>query len=400
MDPAIDAPRAATAARRAVAALFLLNAAAYANVAPRLPSIKDDLGLSNTALGAAVAAMPAGALLAGPAAAWLIARVGSGRLAVACGVGFGVVLPAFAVASGWPSLALTFFVLGCLDSWMDVAMNAHALRVQRLVRRSIINGLHGLWSVGAVVGGVVAAAAAGADIGLAAHLVVAGAVIVGGALAVRRRLLPGADEPSRPQSDPDGAADADARRGVGRALALLGLVVVLSAVIEDAPQSWGALLLRSEAGASAATAGAVFIAFQTAMTVGRLAGDRAVDRFGPVEVGRAGGLLVAAGVGAGLAIGTTPSIVVGFACAGLGAASLFPLAFHAAGNMPGVATGHGLTLIAWMGRIGFLAAAPLVGLLGDHADLRAALIVVPVAGAAVAAIAGVLRHAGGRSRRA
>jgi hypothetical protein len=37
--------------------------------------------------------------------------------------------------------------------------------------------------------------------------------------------------------------------------------------------------------------------------------------------------------------------------------------------------------------VGFLLAAPLVGVLGDASSLRAGLVVVPVAGLAVAALA-------------
>ncbi len=378
-------------ARRAVAALFLLNAVTYANVVPRLPAIKDDLGLSNTALGVAVAAMPVGALLSGPVAAWLIDRVGSGRLAVACGVGFAATLPCFALAPGWGALAATFCVLGVLDSWMDVSTNAHALRVQRLVGRSIINGLHGLWSVGAVVGGVAGAVAAGAGVGLGTHLGVAAAIVGCVAIAVDRYLLPGHDDADR--GEPRAHAAPTAARSPRRlALALVGALVVLSAVIEDAPQSWGAVLLRTEAGASPAVAGMGYVAFQSAMTAGRFVADRVVDRVGAVAVARAGAVVIAVGMGAGLAIGTTASIVAGFACAGVGAAPLFPLAFHAAGNMPDVPTGYGVTVVAWMGRLGFLVAAPLAGSLGDLVNLRVALVIVPVAAVAIAALAGALER--------
>lgn len=80
----------------------------------------------------------------------------------------------------------------------------------------------------------------------------------------------------------------------------------------------------------------------------------------------------------------------GFARAGLGTAPLFPLAFHAAGDLPGVSTGDGVAAVAWMGRIGFLVAPPLVGLIGDAVNLRAGLVLVPIAGSVVALLAGAL----------
>ena len=385
-------PPQLVAAHRAVGTLFLLNAVAYANVVPRLPAIKADLGLSNTSLGTAVAAMPVGALLSGPAAGWLVARIGSGRLAVACAVGFGVALPGFALAPNWAALAGTFAVLGALDSLMDVSMNAHALRVQRAAERSIINALHGVWSVGAVLGGAAGALAAAAGLALGSHLAVAGTLIVATALVVRHALLAGPDDLDRDAAEEPlpaaRAATTDGRGRLRQRLAVLGLVVVLSAAVEDAPQSWGAVYLREDLGTSAAVAGLVYVAFQASMTASRFAGDRVIDRFGAEPVVRAGGLLTAVAVSAGLAIGTAPAVIAGFALAGVGTAALFPVVFRAAGEVPGISTGHGVAAVAWMGRVGFLVAAPLVGVLGDAAGLRVGLLVVPAAGLAVAALAG------------
>ena len=135
----------------------------------------------------------------------------------------------------------------------------------------------------------------------------------------------------------------------------------------------------------------MFVAFQAAMTVGRLAADRVLDRLGPVAVLRAGSVAIAVGSGLGLLVGHPVSVVVGFALAGLGAAPLFPVVFHAAGNLPGLATGHGVAVVAWASRVGFLVMPPLIGLVADALSVRAALAAVPVAGALLALLAGAER---------
>lgn len=391
-------------ARGAVAALFVVNAATYANVVPRLPAIKGELAMSNTALGTAVAAMPVGALLSGPAAGWLVARFGSGRVAAACGAGFGVVVPLFALAPSWAALAGAFLALGLLDSVMDVSMNAHALRVQRGYDRSIVNAMHGLWSLGAVAGGLAGSAAAGASVDLTLHLVLAGASVVAASLVARRLILPGPDDLERedhllPAADGEvliagGAGPRPRAGGFAPRLAWLGVLVLLAGVVEDAPSSWGAVLLRDELGTSAGAAGLAFLGFQSAMTAGRLAGDRVVDRIGPVTTIRLGGLLVAAGMAAGLLAGSSGAVVAGFAVAGLGAAPLFPLVFHTAGNLPGVRTGHGVAAVAWMSRVGFLVVPPMVGLIADAASVRQGLAVVPIAGVLILLLSDAVRPAG------
>jgi len=385
VDPAV------VRARRAVACIFALNGFAYANVVPRLPAIKSDLGLSNTSLGTAVAAMPVGAVLAGAVAGTMVNRLGSGRVAVGCGVAIGLALPGFAAVPSWGALAMTFFVVGAVDSVMDVAMNAHGLRVQRSYGRSIINSMHGVWSIGAVSGALVGAAtiATGASVG--AHLVGAGLALVAASLALTRWLLPGVDPPAAEvPTAPDGAQPRSRRATATRRLLAVGCLVLLAGAIEDAPASWGAVFLRTEVEASAVVAGLAFVAFQASMTVARLVGDRVVDRHGNVRVIRWGGALIAGSMSAGLIVDTPAAVIAGFMVAGVGAAPLFPLVFHASAEVPGVSSGHGLAVAALMGRIGFLVSPPLIGILGDVFSLRSGLALMPVAGAIVALAAPVL----------
>jgi fucose permease len=171
----------------------------------------------------------------------------------------------------------------------------------------------------------------------------------------------------------------------------LGLILLLAGAVEDSPASWGAVLLRDELDASAGVGGLVFVAFQAAMTAGRLLADRVVDRLGSEAVLRAGSALIVVGASVGLLVGTPASVIAGFAVAGLGAAPLFPVVFHAAGNLPGLSTGHGVAVVAWASRLGFLVVPPLVGLVGDAVSVRAGLAVVPAAGLLLVLLAGAVR---------
>jgi MFS family permease len=377
-------------ARVAVALCFFLNAVLYANLVPRLPEVKADLGLSNSSLGAALAALPLGALLAGLASAPLIRRFSSARIATSGLVLLGLAVWAVAVAPNWPALAAALLVAGALDAVVDVAQNAHGLRVQRLYGRSILNGLHGIWSIGAVSGGLLGSVAAGLAIPLVVHLGVSALVFGVLALLAFRALLPGDDDADRDADrDADAATDGEetpaVQRAPGRrspvlALAALGVLAACGAFVEDAGASWSALYLRTELAAGAAAAGLGFVALQGAMTIGRLTGDRVVDRFGQRRVVRVGGALTAAGMGWALAFPSVPTTLVGFALAGLGVATLVPAVYHAADELPGLRRGTGLAVINWLLRIGFLLSPPLIGVLADATSLRVALLSVVAAG--------------------
>ncbi|MFE8912244.1 MFS transporter [Streptomyces globisporus] len=383
---------AARHARAAVAVLFFTNGALFANLLPRYPQIKEDLAIGNGAYGLAVAAFPAGAITAGLAAGVLVRRMGSARVAV---LGTLLMAAGILVAGLAPSVALfatALFLAGAMDALTDVAQNAHGLRVQRLYGRSILNSLHAIWSIGAVTGGLMAAGAMSLGLSLGVHLAVSGAVLVAAAVAALRFCLPGPDsEPEETGPERRGTEGARDTSRVGPVLAALVLLATAGTLVEDAGNSWAALYLSDALHASAALAAWGFIALVGAQFIGRIIGDRLVDRFGRRAVARAGGLITAVGMGLALAVPTLPGTVLGFALAGFGVATLVPAAMHEADALPGLKSGSGLTIVSWLMRLGFLLSPPVVGQVADAAGLRTGLLVIPAAGVLVVLLAGVLR---------
>ncbi|MFI7894363.1 MFS transporter [Streptomyces sp. CACIS-1.16CA] len=398
---------AARHARAAVAVLFFTNGALFANLLPRYPQIKEDLAIGNGAYGLAVAAFPAGAITAGLAAGLLIRRMGSARVAVLGTLLTGAGILAAGLAPSVALFATALFLAGAMDALTDVAQNAHGLRVQRLYGRSILNSFHAVWSIGAVTGGLMAAGAMSLGLSLGVHLAVSAAVLVAAAVAALRFCLPGPDNgpeetgPEETRPEETGRKEtgrerltAEGARGtsrVGAVLAALVLIATAGTLVEDAGNSWAALYLSDALHASAALAASGFIALVGAQFIGRLIGDRLVDRFGQRAVARAGGLITAVGMGLALAVPTLPGTILGFALAGFGVATLVPAAMHEADALPGLKPGSGLTIVSWLMRLGFLLSPPIVGQVADAAGLRTGLLVIPAAGVLVVLLAGVLQ---------
>ncbi|MEV7142036.1 MFS transporter [Streptomyces tauricus] len=405
-------------ARVAVAVLFFTNGALFANLLPRYPQIKADLGIGNAAYGLAVAAFPAGAIAAGLAAGVVIRRMGSARAAVAGTLLTGAGILVAGLADSVVLFAAALFLAGAMDAVTDVAQNAHGLRVQRRYGRSIINSFHAIWSIGAVAGGSMAAAAIALDLSRGQHLTISAVVFAVAACVALRFCLPG------PETEPETAVDAVAAgvadtgsatdpaaksgadsRGQGQSrrptpgrrtayvLGALVLIATAGTLVEDAGNSWAALYLSGSLSASVTLAASGYIALVGAQFVGRIIGDRLVDRFGQRTVARTGGLIVVAGMGLALAVPTVPGTILGFAAAGFGVATLVPAAMHEADELPGLKPGSGLAIVSWLMRLGFLLSPPVVGLVADAASLRVGLLVVPFAGLLVLLLAGVLQPA-------
>ncbi|WEK61741.1 MAG: MFS transporter [Candidatus Microbacterium colombiense] len=397
--------RATRRARIAVSALFLTNGALFANILPRYPEIKSVLGLDNVGYGLAIAAFPAGAIAAGLLAAVLIRRFGSARIAVIGTILTSLGLLSAALAPSGLLFAAALLIGGASDAITDVAQNAHGLRVQRRYGRSIINSFHAIWSIGAVLGGGMAAVAIALQVPIGVHLGISTATFAIVALIALRLCLPGRDDEAVADNVADDAAVADAvvepaalaetvRRGVSPrtvwVIIALTLIAMAGAVAEDAGNSWATLYLGESLGAAAAIAPLGFIALVGAQFIGRMLGDGLTDRFGQRAVARVGGLIAAVGMSLALAFPSVPGTIAGFAAVGFGIATLIPAAMHAADELPGLRTGVGLTIVSWLLRLGFLLSPPFVGFIAETESLRAGLIVAPAAALVAVVLAGVL----------
>lgn len=391
-DPADLGPARLRRARIAVSLLFLTNGAIPGNLIPRLPAVKSELGLSNAAYGVAIAAGPIGALVSALLAGVLIRRFRSSRVAV---VGM-VASAGFVVLAGaapvWWVLAVAMFAAGALDAVVDVGQNSHGLRVQRLYGRSILNSFHAVWSVGALTGGLMGGAAAALELPLTLHLTLSGLLLAGVNVVCYRFLLPG-PEPVAVHTDaeqPGAKRRSAVRPAVWGALLALGVIAIAASIVEDAGNTWAAVYLSDSLGAVPAVAAFGFVALAGAQFVGRLIGDRMVDRFGQRTMARAGGLITGLGMGVALAVPTVPVSIVGFAFAGFGIATLIPAAIHTADELPGFRPGTAIGLLNWLMRLGFLLSPPVVGVIADASSLRWGLLIVPVSGLLVVLLAGVL----------
>ena len=371
-------------ARAGVCLVFLANGLGFANLVPRFPEIVAHLGLSKAAFGQAVAAASVGALLAGLAASWLISRLTSAKVASLGMLVVALALLGAGLARSWLVLAVCLLVVGGTDSIVDVAQNAHGLRVQRRWGASIVTSFHASWSLGAVLGAAMGQAMAGAGVGLGTHMVLTAVVLL--VLSVGPLLagwfLPGHDRDHRTPDQNKELDDAPEMRPATSpwrvrpvtilVLLVVGLLCAASMFPEDVAMNWSSLLL-SEQGAGAGHVGLGLVALQGTMIVGRLVGDRIIDAVGQRAVIAWGGALVTLGMSIALLASSVPGTLLGMAISGAGCAVAVPVTYSAADDVEGLPPGLGLTIVSWLARLAGLLAPPVVGRLADVHGLWVAL---------------------------
>jgi MFS family permease len=373
-------------ARGAVTAVFFLNGLIFGSWAARIPAVRDHVGLSDGELGVALACGAIGSIIAMPIAGGRAARLGSRRatrvsLALLCAISAVV-----ALAPSLPALCVLMLFYGASMGALDVTMNAHGVAVERRYGRAILASFHAAFSVGGLAGGAIGALAAAAGLDVREQLALVGAASAAVGLMWSRRFL-GAD------ADAVGRAEPVFVRPPRRLLAL-GALAFACLLIEGASADWSGVYLRDELGTTAAIAALGFTAFSVTMTIGRLVGDRLVDRFGPQRVVRAGGAIASVGFGLALIASAPPAAIAGFACLGAGMSGVVPIVFRASGHVPGMAAGIGLAAVSSTGYLGFLVGPPTIGGLAELLGLPVALGLVAALAAVVALLAPTTRIAG------
>lgn len=387
-------------ARVAISVQFFTNGVLGASLFPRLPEVKVDFGLSDTAYGFVVIAAALGSILAATGAAPLIRRFGALPVAV-----WGTVLHAAAlVGVGLSTAVVPFFAFllvgGIFDALLDSGQNVHGLAVERWRGKSIINSLHAAWSVGATAGGLIGAACAAAAVPLAAQMTAMSVLWAAVAIlaGLQGEVPPAFARRAELEHVDTDAVPVPSRRGFPwRVFTPLALLAICGTLVEDVAYNWVTLYVSRELGAAIGIAGLGFATTLGAQFFGRLLGDPMTDRWGRAAVARSGGVLILLGSLTAVAAPDPAVAIAGFALAGFGSATLVPAAYAAADSLPGIGHGSGVAMLGWLMRLGFLLTSPLIGTLADGVGLRLALLLPALAGALAAALATII---GRRERRA
>ncbi len=343
----------------------------------RIPAVQESLGLSVGALGLALLGGGLGSLLALLPGGALVARYGSRQVALGSAVPACSALALLALANNGLTLFGALVLWGASASVLDVAMNAQGSVIEQRRERPIMSSLHGLWSVGSMVGAAVAALVAGLGISVRVHLLVAAPLLLLAMLATGRLFTTG-----------DGGQPVRTALAWPRGALLTLAVLAFCAVgIEGGMYDWCGVYLRRMLNAPEVTAASAPTFFSAAMAIGRLAGDHLTIRFPAPNLARACAVLAALGVGAIILAPTAVVVFGGLIAVGLGLSILVPLVFSAAGRSSSMPAGTAIAAVAAVGYGAFLIGPPTIGLAAEVVTLRGAFTILLVLAALIFVLA-------------
>ena len=371
------------AARVAISAIFFFNGVGFASWVTRIPAVRHALHLSDGLLGAALFSLAAGALLSFPIAGRACARYGARRVTLVTSVLYCFLLPLPVMADSLALLVAALAFLGAANGSMDVSMNAHAVEVETFVERPIMSSLHGVWSVGGVVGASLGGFAAGHGLSQQVHLSLVAATLLLG-VALSRAHLP----PSTVHTGPAGPKFALP----SAAMLGLGCLIFCAFLIEGALADWSAVYFQDSLLTTPAVAAVGYGVFAFTMMAMRFLGDRAAAAFGAEALLRWTNGVAALALVLALWAQQVGLTVLAFAVTGVAIATVAPLVFGAAARRADISAGEGIAAVAAMGYSGFLIGPAVIGFVAQTTSLRLALGLLAAMAAVIAALSYQLRR--------
>ena len=350
-----------------------------------MPYAKDRLAVDERMLGILLLCLGIGSLLAMFLTGMLSARFGTRPVILASGFGLCVVLPFLALAATPFTLGVTLLFFGASLGSLDVAVNIHAVEVERDAGQPLMSGFHAQYSLGGFAGAMFVTLLLSVGLSPFACVAIASALMLVMICTASPRLL-------RTK-----AADGDPHFALPRGVVLvIALLAAISFLAEGAVLDWSALLITGMGLVDVEQGGIGFVLFSVAMTLARFSGDALTARIGDRATMIWGGLIAIGGFVVVLVSPVAAMAMAGFVLVGLGAANIVPVLFRRAGSQTVMPPGLAIAAITTMGYAGILLGPAAIGFLAQHVGLTAAFWVIPAILALVPLCAAVVVSNRGR----
>ena len=360
-------------AKLAVRAAFITNGFTVGALVARLPDFKIQLDATTGEIGRMLFCISFGVLFTLGFIGKVIARRGSKPIAIIGSLGAALALIPIAFSSTVLPLAISFFIFGIWITIQDVAMNSHAATLEHETRQKLMSGFHALFSVGALLGGLVGGLFAQFDYSIRNQCLTLMAPFLILALSVRNLWLPAEVDIHEAEHH-----EKTKRPAIFLFIGLLGMA---SAVNEGAAGDWGGILARDTFHASPFLATLPYIVFNIGMVGGRFSGDFLMEKFGTFKILFRAGLITGIGLTAGILIGNIYSQIFAWFAIGAGMSVVIPAVFSAGATIAReryagrIAPSQGVAIVSGISYFGFLGAPPTIGYIADAITLRWAMLI-------------------------
>jgi len=336
------------------ATFFVMGISSMAWV-PRIPEIKEQLGLGDGKFGLVFLAGALGSVCGSQISGRAIHLIASKNFARICAVIMPIGIYIMGSAHDVRTLVIGLFLTGLGFSALDVAANVQAMAIERLTKARYMSSFHALWSVGAFtvtfLGGAVARLITPQE-----HLKALAAISALLYLFTIVKLLPGELDGHRGEAHEETKAKISFFSKEAMPLWALGIGLTASFIPEAGIYDWSGILLKDHMDIGKGVTAVAATTYSLGMIVSRFLGDRWFEKWGHQKTAQFGGYIGGTSIAIGLVAGITLTSInkflalailsISFAIAGLCMGPLFPAFNLAAMSVPGVAPSVGMARVA------------------------------------------------------
>lgn len=384
--------------RIAAGLFFFIQGLVFSSWASRIPDIKRALALNDVQLGGVLFAIPVGQLSAIAFSAWAVNRWGSRGSLGWSSVAYPLFLVPLGLAGSAWWLSVGLFLFGFATNIYNIAVNTQGVEVERLYGRNILASFHGLWSMGAFVGGLVSMGLVAAGMSPFEHFT---AVFVASAVTAQIAKAYLADERlARRSAAASGTSEGVRRRkslvekmrGINVYLLVLGIVTFGSMICEGCMYDWSGVYFDQVVGVPDSMIRLGYIVCMCTMTMGRFVADRLVTRYGAPRLIRVSGLLIFTGLWLAVLRPTLAAATLGCLIVGFGISSTVPVCYSMAGRAGHISSGNAITIVSSIGYLGFVLGPPLIGFMAHTITLHYTFGAIGCIGALIAVMSFMLKR--------
>jgi MFS family permease len=368
-----DSPRKA---RIATAVFFFVSGFGFSSWASRIPTIQQNLHLSEGELGGVLFALPAGLMCTLPITGNLLRRFSSRYIMMTGAVLFNLMLCLVGFATDTWQLVILLFFFGCSRNLFNISANAQSIGVQKLYDRSIIATFHGIWSVAGFAAASIGSVVVSVSIAPSWHFLVVCILLTGLCIFFFKDTV-------HQQPQPHERLQKSKFRIPDKALLKLGFICFASMAIEGTMYDWSAIYLKKAVHASKGMAAAGYAVYMVAMMLGRFTGDKLANRIGVKPMLKYSGLFILTGLLLAAVLPYTVTTALGFMMTGFGVSCVVPMVFSMAGKIKHMSGGPAIAGVSTIGYFGFLIVPPTVGFIAEAFNLRWSIALIALFGALI-----------------
>ncbi|WP_431210385.1 MFS transporter [Puia sp. P3] len=250
---------------------------------------------------------------------------------------------------------------------MDITMNGQAVLVERAYKKTIMSSFHAAYSIGMALGAGAGALFAAYRCPLLPHLLSVGSLSLV-TLAIVSPIITRNQSPRQKTQ-----TSKHSHRRIPTFIWLIAIIAFCGMTGEGSIVDWSAIYVNTVVGTTKAFSALAVGAFATAMTIGRLFGDRIIDRLGKRTVLLTSCAAAITGLSIVLIIVSPVTALLGFFLVGAGLSNVVPVIYSTAGNIQGIEPAAGIAIASTVGYTGFFVGPPSIGYISDSFGLRIGL---------------------------